>query len=110
MIEHLLSTGFSVAKWVSTTDTWGGEVEKWSTAPSSHSGYLSHNKGGLTFRVGQDDKAIDAVCFTAHSSQITEGDRLTDPDGINWKILHAPKLKTPLDGRGFMELKLELMR
>jgi len=110
MINHLLKSGYKTERFTVSEDSWGGIVEAWTTKIANLSAHLSNPKGGLTWRVGQDDLAVDGILYCAEGQDILEGDRITDLDGKHWRVLHAPTHKTPVEHIGFTALKLELMR
>ncbi len=113
MINHLLKSGYKTERFTTSVDAWGGTTQSWTTKIANLSAHFSIPKTGhqgLTFRVGQDDMAVDAILYCAEGQDVLEGDRVTDLDNKVWKVIHAPTHRRPVAHTGFMALKLELMR
>ena len=110
MIDHLLKAGYKTERLTVGVDAYGGTTETWTTKIANLSAHLSNPKGGLTFRVGQDDLNVDGILYCAEGLDIAEGDRVTDLANKKWRVLHAPTHKRPVVHTGFTALKLELMR
>ena len=109
MITHLLTSGYSTERWTVTEDDWGGTHEDWSEQIADFAGHVGRVSGDTVHRVGTDEVAVDAILYCAPTHDIQEGDRVTTPDNVMYKVMHVAHRRKPKSDDSYYEVKLELV-
>ena len=81
MIEHWLTTGWKVHQWKSTTDTWGGPIEGYSTSGVAINSRFRQLSGDRIIRDDANNVITDAKFYVMPTTWgLKEGDQFRKGD------------------------------